>query len=47
MDYTYNNQTLDELVKRDKKLGRVAGRGRGGGGAANGRGGKQPNRMQQ
>ena len=25
MDYTMNNATLDELIKRDKKLGRVVG----------------------
>jgi len=29
MDYTMNNLSLDELVKRDKKLGRISG-GRGG-----------------
>ena len=28
MDYTMNNQSLEDLVKRDKKLGRIAGKGK-------------------
>ena len=39
-----NNQSLDELVKRDKKLGRVAGKGgRKPGGPGNK--GKKPNKI--
>jgi len=45
MDYTMNNLSLDELVKRDKKLGRISG---GRGGKPNqGFRGKRPNMMQQ
>jgi len=45
MDYTMNNLSLDELVKRDKKLGRMSG---GRGGKPNqGFRGKRPNMMQQ
>ena len=28
MDYTMNNQSLEDLVKRDKKLGRITGKGK-------------------
>ena len=39
-----NNQSLDDLVKRDKKLGRMSGKGKN---QAQGNKGKKPNRMQQ
>ena len=45
MDYTMNNQSLADLVKRDKKLGRVAG-GKPKPGPG-GKMGKKPNKMQQ
>ena len=46
MDY---NKSLDELVKRDKKLGRVSGRGGFKGNQQRGLqlSGKKPTRMQQ
>ena len=40
-----NNQSLDDLVKRDKKLGRMTGRG--GKQLGGQKRGKRPNKMQQ